>query len=138
MPESQRATRIRTALIGVIFIVWGITFGAVGLGSDGLTSLCIGEEPVREVAGYTWARDHTNDCAWTLYSGTFPIRHKAPATVYYANGLNPPDTSPMLETWQIVILLVAIGTTGVLGLWHERIRKPEDEKLPLAAAPVDA
>ncbi len=125
--------RVRSALIGVIFIVWGVTFGAVGLGSDGLTALCTGAQPTEEVAGYTWARDHTNDCAWTLYSGTFPIRNKASDTIYYANNLTPPDTSPMLATWQIVVLLVAIGTTGVLGLVHERLGHRIEDAVPIPA-----
>ena len=127
-------SRTRSVLIGVIFIVWGITFGAVGLGSDGLTAICTGPQPSTEVAGYTWARDHTNDCAWTLYSGTFPIRNKAPDSIYYANNLVPPDVSPMLHTWQIVVLLIAIATTGVLGLIHERLKPPRDEVMPAIPA----
>ena len=124
---------MRTALIGVIFVVWGLAFGAVGLGSDGLTAICTGAEPATEVAGYTWARDHTNDCAWTLYSGTFPIRNKAPDAVYYANNLMPPDVGPMLATWQIVVLLVAVTATGVLGLVHERLGRRMDEAVVVVA-----
>lgn len=131
--EEDGVARVRSALIGVIFIVWGVTFGVVGLGSDGLTAICSGDQPGVDVAGYTWARDHTNDCAWTLYSGTFPVRNKAADAVYYANNLIPPDTAPMLHTWQIVALLIAIATTGVLGLAHERLRHRVDETLLVTA-----
>jgi hypothetical protein len=125
--EEDGVARVRSALIGVIFVVWGVTFGVVGLGSDGLTAICSGEEPTVDVAGYTWARDHTNDCAWTLYSGTFPVRNKAPDSLYYANNLIPPDTAPLLHTWQIVALLIAVGSTGVLGIAHERLKHRHED-----------
>jgi hypothetical protein len=132
--EEAGAARVQSALIGVIFVVWGIAFGIVGLGSDGLTAICSGDEPATDVAGYTWARDHTNECAWTLYSGTFPVRNKAPDSVYYANNLIPPDTAPMLHTWQIVVLLFAVATTGVLGLAHERLKHRLDDTILVTAA----
>jgi hypothetical protein len=138
MPTTgDRASRTRTRLLAGIILVWGITFAAVGLGTDGVTGLCIGGESPDPIPGYTWAQDHTNDCTWTLYRGNLLTRDHAPDSVYLDRGLTPPETSPMLHDWQIVLILIATGTTAALGLWRERLRERGEEAMVMITASAD-
>lgn len=139
MPTStQRASNIATVLLVSIVVVWVVTFAAVGLGSDGLTGLCTGGSAPDPVPGYTWAKDHSNNCSWTLYNGTFPIRNEAADSIYHSHGVTPPHTSPMLHDWQIVMILGAIGLTAAMGLWRERLRAPADEAIVMVPVSADA
>jgi hypothetical protein len=135
---NQRASNISTALLVTIVVVWAVTFAAIGLSADGVTGLCLEGRSPEPVTGYTWAQDSGNNCAWTMYSGTFPIRNRAADSVYLANGLTPPDTSPMLQSWQIVMILLAAGSTATLGLVRERLRAPSEEGAAMVAVPADA
>ena len=46
MPTAtKRASNIATTLLVSIVVVWVVTFAAVGLGSDGVTGLCLGGRP---------------------------------------------------------------------------------------------
>ena len=139
MPTAtKRASNIATALLVSIIVVWIVTFAAVGLGSDGVTGLCLEEGRPEAVSGYTWAKDHANNCSWTLYSGTFPIRNQAADSVYYSHGITPPEKTPMLYDWQIVMILGAAGLTATLGLWRERLRAPSEDGIVMVPVPVDA
>ncbi len=138
MPATARASKTRTALLAAIIAIWGITFAAVGIGSDGVTALCIGGEAPPPVAGYTWAQDHTNDCAWTLYSGSVFLRNEAPDSAYTAQGLTPPERAPILHDWQMIMILIATGVTASLGLWRARLGDREADTVAMVAASADA
>ena len=136
--STERASNISTALLVSIVVVWAVTFSVIGLSADGVTGLCLEGRSPEPVTGYTWAQDSGNSCTWTMYSGTFPIRNRATDSVYLANGLTPPETSPMLQSWQIVMILIAAGSTAALGLIRERLRAPAEEGVTMVAVPADA
>lgn len=139
MPTAtKRASNIATTLLVSIIVVWVVTFAAVGLGSDGVTGLCLGGAGPEPVSGYTWAQDHANNCTWTLYSGTFPIRNEAADSVYYSYGMTPPEKTPMLDDWQIVMILGAVGLTATLGLLRERLRAPTEDAVVMVPISADA
>jgi len=135
---SERASNIATGLLVSIVVVWVVTFAAVGLGSDGVTGLCLEEGRPDAVPGYSWAKDHSNNCSWTLYSGTFPVRNEAADSVYLSHELTPPHSSPMLHDWQIVMILGAAGVTAALGLLRERLRTPAKDTMVMVPVSADA
>jgi hypothetical protein len=138
MEEPTRNESLRKRLFGVMVVVWVATFGIVGIGSLEATNVCALDSRADSVDGYHWDRDRYNDCAWTLYSGTYPIRSRASDSAYLESGLVPPPNNPPLDPWQAVMILGAAAITGPLALWRWRLQREPDAAIPLATASADA
>lgn len=104
---SGTARVLVALLIGVG--IAGVGAGFAMLSPDTEPVACTMDARLDAPEGWTWHRDGTNNCAWTLYDAD---GSEAPDDVYTAIGEEPPPPPPTdLAPW--LVLGAGIVTIGV-------------------------
>ena len=104
----------RKAAIWILAVAWVAVLGGVVWVASSASStsddqgFCTADARLDAPAGWRWARDPGNECAWTLYADSGEV---APDDVYQEHGFAPPPTqSERTGAANWVLLLVAIAT----------------------------
>jgi hypothetical protein len=102
---TNRAIMYVAAAVAILaFVTASFAFS-----SEPEASICTADARLDAPEGWTWLRDGSNECAWTLYDDN---GLNAPDSVYESVGEEPPPRQD--PDWLgIVAFLIGVGASGI-------------------------
>ena len=140
MTEKRTIRRSSVLTVGLVVLLVAAWFGstiAMSLVADsvegGFCSLAMPLQYSDDVDGWSWSKDSSNSCEWTLFRGV----RRAPESVYTENGFEPPpdlrliaglkvpgfDTLAVSAMVTAVPLFVVVGVVASIGWLVRRVRR---------------
>ena len=102
---THRAIMYIASLIAIL----AFATAAFAFTSEPEPYFCTADARLDAPEGWSWQRDGSNECVWTLYDGT---GSEAPDSVYESIDEEPPPSQDPSRLG-IVAFLIGVGATGV-------------------------